>query len=404
MKYVILGAGPAGLTIGNMLLRAKETSFVILEKEAVAGGLCRSTLVDGAPFDIGGGHFLDVRRPAVNRFLFEFMPESEWDQYDRVSKIRLGAEIVDHPIEANIWQMNVDSQVEYLASIARAGCVTGSPMPEKFVDWIYWKLGDRIADEYMIPYNRKLFSDDLDSLGTYWLDKLPSVSFEETLRSCLTHRAYGAQPGHARFYYPKKYGYGELWLRLAGALDGHIEYGADVKAIDFDAKAVQTADGRRFAADRIITTIPWAGFTRISGMPEDIRSGIRMLRHSAVETRYYGGRLDTDAHWIYEPDPWAAHHRILVRHNFCPGSRGYWTETRSDRIGLIPEGGRGNYHYENPYAYPLNTIGKPAIIRRLLDWAASRGVYGVGRWGEHQHYNSDATVELAMKMAERMQM
>ncbi len=24
--------------------------------------------VDGAPLDIGGGHFLDVRRPEVNRF------------------------------------------------------------------------------------------------------------------------------------------------------------------------------------------------------------------------------------------------------------------------------------------------------------------------------------------------
>lgn len=35
------------------------------------------------------------------------------------------------------------------------------------------------------------------------MDKLPDVSFENTLRSCLEHKAYGIQPGHAQFYYPK---------------------------------------------------------------------------------------------------------------------------------------------------------------------------------------------------------
>ena len=27
-----------------------------------------------------------------------------------------------------------------------------------------------------------------------------------------------------------------------------------------------------------------------------------------------------------------------------------------------------------------------------------RGVYGLGRWGEHEHYNSDRTVERAMQL------
>ncbi len=64
VKYLILGAGPAGLTFANMLKRKGEESFLILEKEKEAGGLCRSAEVDGSPLDIGGGHFLDVRRCA----------------------------------------------------------------------------------------------------------------------------------------------------------------------------------------------------------------------------------------------------------------------------------------------------------------------------------------------------
>ncbi|MBQ7166222.1 MAG: NAD(P)-binding protein, partial [Treponema sp.] len=64
-KYLILGAGPAGLALANSLLDRGETDFLVVEKEAEAGGLCRSRQVDGSPLDIGGGHFLDVRRPAV---------------------------------------------------------------------------------------------------------------------------------------------------------------------------------------------------------------------------------------------------------------------------------------------------------------------------------------------------
>ena len=122
IKYLILGAGPAGLTFANKLKQSKEESFLVLEKESNAGGLCRSKDVDGSPLDIGGGHFLDVRRPLVNKFLFKFMPEDEWNIYDRDSRIMVNGSMINHPIEANIWQMKIESQVEYLKSIAVAGC------------------------------------------------------------------------------------------------------------------------------------------------------------------------------------------------------------------------------------------------------------------------------------------
>lgn len=400
MKYLVLGAGPAGLTFANKLKQAGETSFLVLEREETAGGLCRSVDVDGSPFDIGGGHFLDVRRPQVNEFLFGFMPEEEWDKYTRDSRIVVNGNEVNHPIEANIWQMKIDDQVEYLKSIAQAGCNTGEPMPEAFVDWIYWKLGSKVAEDYMIPYNQKMFNKELNQLGTYWLEKLPNVSFEETLRSCLERKAYGTQPGHAQFYYPKKYGYGELWLRMADAIKDNIEYGKAVKGIDFNKKTVTTSDGETYQADSIITTIPWMEFDEIIGMPEDIKSSIGELKFSSIQTEYFAENLDTKCQWIYYPDPKLSYHRILVRHNFCPNSKGYWTETNSERIDM--EEPNDNFKYMNQYAYPLNTIRKPEIMKKLLSWSAEQGVHGLGRWGEHQHYNSDVTVDLAMKMAGKM--
>ena len=400
VKYLILGAGPAGLTFANMLKQRGEESFLVLEKEAEAGGLCRSVMVDGSPFDIGGGHFLDVRRPKVNEFLFRFMPKEEWKLFERDSRIVIGTQEIGHPLEANIWQLEPESQVRVLSSIAKAGCNSGHPMPEKFRDWIIWKLGDQIADMYMLPYNRKMFADELDELGTYWLEKLPNVSFEDTLRSCLAHKAYGQQPGHASFYYPEKYGYGELWLRMADAIAPKVLYDVKVTGLDCDRRQISTEDGRCFEAETIITTIPWNCFENLSGMPKNLVTSIRQLKSSAVETRYVPEQLDTRAQWLYIPDEEKPYHRILVRHNFCQGSRGYWLETRKERVPLFRE--KAEYCYMNEYAYPLNTIGKPEIMKKLLIFCEDKGIYGLGRWGEHCHYNSDLVVERAMNLAQRL--
>lgn len=401
VKYIILGAGPAGLTFANKLKDRGEDSFLVLEKERQAGGLCRSVMVDGSPFDIGGGHFLDVRRPKVNDYLFRFMPKEEWELFQRDSRIWVDGTEVGHPLEANIWQFELKEQVEYLSSIAKAGCNSGIPAPERFVDWITWKLGRRIADHYMLPYNRKMFADELNELGTYWLEKLPNVSFEETLISCLTHKPYGTQPGHAEFYYPRKYGYGELWRRMAKEIEKNIFYGTEVKEIDCGKRSVTAASGEKFEAEYIITTIPWCCFKQIQGMPEEIQCSLAELKYSSIETRYVPERLNTVAQWIYVPDPSVPYHRILVRHNFCMGSNGYWVETRKDREnGKEIEGGQ--YHYFNEFAYPLNTVEKPCVMKRLLDYCVKKNIYGLGRWGEHCHYNSDLVVEKAMELSDQL--
>ena len=393
MKYLIIGAGPAGLSVANRLLQNGESDFLLLEKEDEAGGLCRSKEIDGSPLDIGGGHFLDVKKADVLQFLFAFMPQDEWDIYDRDSKIEVNNTIINSPIEANIWQMKLEDQVEYLKAIAVAGCNLGTDMPKKFIDWIYWKLGTKVAEDYMIPYNQKMFGEDLNALGTYWLEKLPNVSFDETLISCLEKKAYGSQPAHAKFYYPKKYGYGELWLRMAHALGDKIKYGVNIHKIDFDTNTVND----EYKAECIINTAPWKSFQNMVGMPDSLRQMIDQLKFSSTVIEYQGEKLDTKAQWIYYPNPELSYHRILVRHNFCPNSNGYWTETNLTRWKESEA-----YSYVNEYAYPLNTIGKQEMMQELLAWTAERKVYGLGRWGEWQHYNSDVVVERAMKMADEL--
>lgn len=394
-KYLILGAGPSGLTFAAILEKKGITDYIMLEKEETVGGLCRSELVDECELDIGGGHFLDVRDKDVNDFLFEFMPESEWNLFKRNSKISLKEQVIDHPIEAHIWQMDMHEQVEYLKSIANAGCNLGKPKPDRFIDWIYWKLGTKIADEYMLPYNKKMFGSILNDLGTYWLEKLPNVSFEETLMSCLERKMYGKEPGHAYFYYPKSYGYGEVWRRMGKKCGNKLRCNEKVMEINTKSHIVKTSK-EEYLAEKIIVTIPWDSFR--TDAEDLIKQEIRKLRHVSIAVCYKPERVETDAHWIYCPDLSLPYHRILVRHNFLIGSRGHWTETNVDRMEETDK----SHSYINEYAYPLNTSDKPQIMQTVLEYFKAKGVYGLGRWGEHQHYNSDVCVKKAMEMAVKM--
>jgi protoporphyrinogen oxidase len=391
-RFVILGAGPSGLAIAHALADrgVPRDEVVVLEKEGTPGGLCRSLTVDGAPLDIGGGHFLDMRRREVLEFVFRFMPRDEWQQFDRVSKIRIRGCEIDHPLEANLWQLPVEVQADFLESIAQAGCVRGEPMPESFAAWIRWKLGERIAEEYMLPYNRKIWSMDPDLLGTYWLHKLPNVSFRETLLSCLQGKPHGALPAHGTFLYPRCFGYGELWRRMGEALGEGLVTGCGVTSLDI---ASRTVNGR-WRAETIVSTIPWTLWPQWSALPAELAAAIGVLRNAPIDVDYHAETLDSDSHWTYEPDESVPHHRYLLRANFAAGARGYWTETNANRSKPT-----SSVRFHNEFAYPVNTLGKPEAVEKILAWGKSNRIFGLGRWGRWEHMNSDVAVAEALQMA-----
>lgn len=395
-KYIILGAGPSGLSFANRLLEKNEKSFLVIEKESEAGGLCRSKIVDGSPLDIGGGHFLDIKNKRVLDFVFRFLPKKEWSVFSRISTIKLNGIEIDYPFESNIWQFSQEEQIKYLVSISKAGCNMGEKMPEKFIDWIFWKLGEKIAKDYMIPYNKKIWSIDLNKLGTYWLYKLPNVSIEDTLWACLNKKPAGKMPAHGKFLYPKKFGYGEIWNRMGEKLGQRLITNTKINEIDLGNKTIN----KKYRASAVINTIPWREFSSKSDFPKKIKNEIGKLKHSSVRISYKSKHEKTKAHWTYIPDESVSCHRILYRSNFCRGAKGYWTETNEKRFD--EKKSKKQWSYLNEYAYPLNTMNKPLAIKKILEYFEKHRLYGLGRWGEWEHMNSDVAVEKGIALADKL--
>ena len=84
---------------------------------------------------------------------------------------------------------------------------------------------------------------------------------------------------------------------------------------------------------------------------------------------------------------------------FRRAAGGHWRETRRERnVPLRPDA----FRHSSEYSYPLNTIGKNEAMAALLAETASSRVFGLGRWGEWQHYNTDVVVERALALAQRL--
>lgn len=394
VKYLIIGAGPTGLSLAHSLLRSGESSVLVLEKNHEAGGLCRSTMVGGHPLDIGGGHFLDTSHREVTDFIFDFLPRQDWNSFHRNSKILYKNNYLDYPFESNLWQLPKDLQIDFLESIAVAGCNLAQEEPGEFESWIRWKLGNKIAEEYMLPYNRKIWSIDLNELGTYWLNKLPNVSFRETLASCLDKSPYGQIPAHKEFLYPKNYGYGEVWQRMGIKLYDKLWCDYQIHKIDLLQQSVNDEIEYKY----IINTAPWSSIISLcNDVPTHISDKIKELIHIGIRVEYVQTNLDTKAHWVYVPNEDVSYHRILNRNNFIANSQGHWTETNLKRTSPT-----SNFFYDHEYSYPVNSLNKPKTVDLILNWFRSKNILGLGRWGQWEHINSDIAVKRGMLFAQNL--
>jgi protoporphyrinogen oxidase len=386
VKILILGAGPTGLTLGNILLDNNYKDFTILEANPEVGGLCRTVYISGIPVDVGGGHFLDKKNEIACNFIFRFLPKSEWNEFSRSSKIFFKGKEIGYPFESSIWELDIKDQIRIIKSLITSGSQKGEKKPKKFIDWINWKLGTEIANDYMIPYNKKMFGDNLDLLGTYWLDKLPNVSIDEILESSLNKKNQGTAPAHSNFYYPKKFGYGEVWLRMGNRLNNHIILNTRVDSINIKNKLINN----KYKFDLLISTIPLTNLKN-NNFPFQINKILDELKHTSVRIDYFDELINTKAQWVYDPDLATSYHRILNVPNFYNSQKGFWTETNENRSKV-----KSRYSFYNEFSYPLNTVNKIKQMNKITKWANKHNVYLLGRWGTWRHINSDIAVKEAI--------
>ena len=406
LDYLIIGAGVTGITLSKYLRKSGVDNILVLEKEDCPGGLCKTEIINGHTLDIGGGHFFHTKHQEIFDYVFSLLPKDEFNYYDRVSKIKIGDVTIDYPIESNIWQMPIDDQIEYLISVVRNGEALGVGEPSNYEEWIRWKLGNKVCDEYMIPYNEKLWGVSPSEMDIDWLYKIPRVNVDEVLRYCLERKQDVTKfPAHIHFYYPKKGGFGSIISAIAKDEMKYIRLSEKVNRMVY-------IDGHwvindTYEAKNVINTTPWNDLYEAFGRPQKIEDDIRKIRYNRIVVSLYEHEYDHDWHWRYVPDEKLAHHREFYIGNFAEDSKddGIYLETgikRFDEKKASFEGKSPVANFETDAAYPIPVVGHAKAIKNILEYYEPMHLYGVGRWGQHEYQNADVSMHEAIKLVQRL--
>lgn len=396
--YIVIGGGMTGIAAARRLQQLGRENFILLEGEKETGGLCRTKVIDGHYLDIGGGHVLHSKFPEVLDWIFNHIPKEDFNKYDTKVLIDLEGHPVEFPIELNLWQLPTDLQVEYLYSYLTAA--SKDVKYENFESWIRNYLGDKIADNYMIPYNKKLWCMDISKLNTDWLIKIPETDIKLVLKSIIERNSNFTEQvvSHKSFYYPKYGGFQSVFDAIKKPVESFIKVNQEVKALRYDKEEAVWYINEEYVTKKIINTAPWIKLDiQIEGF--DYKKEFENLEYlSDVISLWERKPYSHKAHWMYIPNPDVEQHREFYICNFAPYSKQGGVMTDINRIRWIAndkkwKAGTPLYEHENIYSYPLPTKVYKESMKKILDFSKQYHLYGLGRWGQWQYFNTDQCIK-----------
>ncbi|SEN25082.1 UDP-galactopyranose mutase [Nitrosospira multiformis] len=362
-KCVIIGAGPTGLSAAYHL----DEETLLLDKNSIVGGWCRSIEDKGFTFD-HAGHIMFSNDPYVHQ-LYKILLGDNVHWQNREAWVYSKGVHTRYPFQGALYGLPADVIKECIvgAMEARYGALktpqaksmegtcqgtdgaaaavsdccadgTGSIAPESgkvrstegvverskvenFENFIYRVWGPGIAKHFAIPYNRKLWTVPLTEMETSWLGgRVPLPDLEEIIEGALRPVAKPMGP-NARFGYPLRGGFQAMMSGFVPHIKGTIEVNADVARISPDQHLVTLADGRRYRYQHLVSTMPLPELIRRMGdeAPPSIKKAAAALRHVSVRCVNLGiGRENiSDKHWIYYPED-TIFHRVFLQGNASP--------------------------------------------------------------------------------------
>ncbi len=336
---VIVGGGLTGLVAGEQLSRM-GVSAVVFEREAEAGGACRSISDNGFTFDYTG-HLLHIAQPETEAYLKEL---EVWDRlalHERRAAVVIGGQVTPYPVQINTHGLAPEARRDCLLGFVRAWSRTDGRDPENFHEWVLDRFGEGLARHFFFPYNSKLFRATPEELSLDWVGRyVPKPKIEDVINGAFG--LHDADVGYnASFRYPRSGGIRLLPDAVAERVPD-LRLTQEIVRIHLGERWLEVAGGERFGWHQLLSTISLpALLDRIADpLPEDVAAARADLRWVRVLNLALGveGPPPTDQHWLYFPDPELPFYRVGFPSNhgdLAPASH----HTVSVEVSLDPDSG-----------------------------------------------------------------
>ena len=430
-NVAILGGGWAGLLVAKRLIENGIENISILEaaKEGYQGGLLRSEVINGFTFDCGGPHLLFSRDKEILSYVKGIL-NSNCHIEIRKNFIFYKNQNIPYPFENGIYQLAPKERVKFIRGIIERMIFSARNenwKPKNFLDWILGFFGEYMANEYLIPYNEKIWKRPLDKIAADWVfspGRLPFPELQDMLMTVAGIPTTGYKE-QANFYYPNTGGIVSLFNSLRNKVmvnDAKIITGEKVVRIKINYDHTFNINNK-IKANKIISTIP---------LPE--------LLLSWDDENYYeelAGKFDYNSlvvvgvaikgktpnrTVVYVPDSKIIFHRYTWMSSLIPPK----DKENSNLIAevTVPKGEKVDMDnivkevvngllntrvienessilftraWLNRYGYPIYSLDHSEVRERAMDILKRYGIKSIGRWGSWHYWNTDMVYSAVQK-------
>ncbi|MCR5662980.1 MAG: FAD-dependent oxidoreductase [bacterium] len=217
MRYVVVGAGAAGLTLAYYLCKA-GLPVTVIEKEYSVGGLARSFHYGNWHFDIGPHRFYTAN-PQVKRFITEIQ-DTDFLEISRVSSVYYMGHYHDWPLRLSTIP-KLPPMVSLKAGIDLFTKTFSKPKDSDcFKDYVLARYGKTLYQTFFKDYTEKFIGIPPEKTHRNWAktgveratidNKVNTASLFELFKLMLIPKA-----SDLNFWYPKFGGIQTFWNKVA---------------------------------------------------------------------------------------------------------------------------------------------------------------------------------------------
>lgn len=312
-RAIIIGAGPAGLTAALELLRQSDIEPIIIEQDAVVGGISRTVRYNGNCMDIGGHRYFSKSDTVMNWWK-ELMPveddaahSAEANDHvmlvrNRLSRIYFLRKFFSYPISLS-WQTIRNLGLLRLMKIgASYTWIRLFPIrkEQSLEDFYINRFGRELYNTFFRDYTQKVWGVECREISPEWgSQRVKGLSISAALVHMARQigRRKNAEVNQKnvetslidRFLYPK-YGAGHIWEVAAERITevgGTIIFNSRVTAIHTDEGRITgittlDKDGheQKIDGDWLISSMPVREL--IAAMDSQVPTNVREVASGLV--------------------------------------------------------------------------------------------------------------------------
>ena len=184
-KFIIIGAGPAGISAGYELSKA-GFEVKIFEKSLSVGGLAKTTKYGDCLYDIGPHRFFTLNKEIEN-FYLEILKQ-DVTEVKRLTRILYHNKLFLYPLSpfSTILKIgfigSLKITTDYIISLFCK--IILKKKPKNFEDWVVLNFGKELHQKFFKSYTEKVWGIDCKNIGKDWAaQRIKNLSFINAILS-----------------------------------------------------------------------------------------------------------------------------------------------------------------------------------------------------------------------------